>query len=750
MPHSYSPARKRRLPGARGEGPRALARAATSTTSRCTAARARRRTSSTRARRPPTAGPARTTSWRACSRTSSRATRRCAGFYSLPQGRLGLPRPAGRDRGPAAARDREQGADRGIRHRGVQREVPRVGLRVPRGLDEADRADRLLGRPRRSVPHARHQLHRVGLVGAEASCGTRTCSTRASRSSRTARRTARRSRATRSRRATRTSRTRASTSATRSPSRRRAARGRRAARVDDDALDARLQRRRGRRPRAHLRALEQRLRARRGARRPRARRGRDRRGPLQGRGHGRRRLRAAVPVHPGVRVRREGPHRAARRTSCPPRTAPASSTPRSRSARTTSGSAPSRASNVINPVRARRHLRRAHRPVRGRFVKDADDDLIEDLREPRPAVPRRAAAARLPALLALRHAAALLRQAVLVHPHLRRSRTGCWRPTRASTGTPSTSSTGRFGPLAGEQRRLGARPRALLGHAAADLAQRGGRDRLHRLVRGARGAVRRRARGPAPPVRGRRRDPVADRRRAAAPRPRGDRRLVRLAARCRSPSGTRRSRTRTSSSEQFPADYICEGIDQTRGWFYSLIAISHAAVRPELVQDRALPRPHRRPDGKKMSKSLGNIVVPWDVIDRHGADAFRWYFLTSKLPWDGYNVQHRHGRRVAAPVPAAAVEHVRLLRPVRERQRRRAEPTHAPANDLDRWALSRLAATVETVTERLDALRRHARRPGDRGVRRRPLELVRAPLAPPLLGRRPGRVRDAAHLPGHA
>ena len=37
-----------------------------------------------------------------------------------------------------------------------------------------------------------------------------------------------------------------------------------------------------------------------------------------------------------------------------------------------------------------------------------------------------------------------------------------------------------------------------------------------------------------------------------------------------------------------------------------------------------------------MSKSLGNIVVPWDVIDRHGADAFRWYFLTNKLPWDGY------------------------------------------------------------------------------------------------------------------
>ena len=69
----------------------------------------------------------------------------------------------------------------------------------------------------------------------------------------------------------------------------------------------------------------------------------------------------------------------------------------------------------------------------------------------------------------------------------------------------------------------------------------------------------------------------------------------------------------------------------------------------------------------------------------------------------------------------------------------------APANDLDRWALSRLAATVETVTERLEHY--DATRAGHAiaGLRRRPLQLVRAPLAPPLLGRRPGRVLDAAH-----
>jgi isoleucyl-tRNA synthetase len=153
---------------------------------------------------------------------------------------------------------------------------------------------------------------------------------------------------------------------------------------------------------------------------------------------------------------------------------------------------------------------------------------------------------------------------------------------------------------------------------------------------------------------------------------------------------------------QFPADYICEGIDQTRGWFYSLLAISTLLFDRSPYQTCLSLGHLADPEGKKMSKSLGNIVVPWDVIDRHGADAFRWYFLTSKLPWDGYNFNAdtvgESLRQFLLQLWNTYGFYV-LYANVND-----VAPSDAPpANDLDRWALSRLAATVEEVTERLDA-----------------------------------------------
>ena len=84
--------------------------------------------------------------------------------------------------------------------------------------------------------------------------------------------------------------------------------------------------------------------------------------------------------------------------------------------------------------------------------------------------------------------------------------------------------------------------------------------------------------------------------------------------------------------EQYPADYICEAVDQTRVWFYSLHAIStllndSVAYKNVLCLGLILDG-----EGRKMSKSLGNIVDPWDVLKVHGADAFRWYLYTATPP----------------------------------------------------------------------------------------------------------------------
>ncbi len=85
--------------------------------------------------------------------------------------------------------------------------------------------------------------------------------------------------------------------------------------------------------------------------------------------------------------------------------------------------------------------------------------------------------------------------------------------------------------------------------------------------------------------------------------------------------------------ELFPADFICEGIDQTRGWFYSLMAIStfvkgRSPYKNVLVNDLILDK-----DGKKMSKSRGNTVDPFALFDKYGADATRWYLLYTSPAW---------------------------------------------------------------------------------------------------------------------
>jgi isoleucyl-tRNA synthetase len=86
--------------------------------------------------------------------------------------------------------------------------------------------------------------------------------------------------------------------------------------------------------------------------------------------------------------------------------------------------------------------------------------------------------------------------------------------------------------------------------------------------------------------------------------------------------------------DQFPADYICEAVDQTRGWFFSLHAISSMLFESVSYKNVICLGHILDENSKKMSKSLGNIVEPWSVLDKYGADAFRWYMYTASPPGD--------------------------------------------------------------------------------------------------------------------
>jgi isoleucyl-tRNA synthetase len=170
---------------------------------------------------------------------------------------------------------------------------------------------------------------------------------------------------------------------------------------------------------------------------------------------------------------------------------------------------------------------------------------------------------------------------------------------------------------------------------------------------------------------------------------------------------------------EFPADFICEAQDQTRGWFYSLLAISTLLERGAPYRNVVCLGLILDEEGQKMSKSKGNTVEPWKVLDTYGADAFRWYFFTSKQPWDGYRFSAEtigEGVRLFLKqlwstyyfyVLYANAAGEALRGATRDEGPAGAEhPAGAEADgsaDLDRWALSRTAATAELVAERLEA-----------------------------------------------
>jgi isoleucyl-tRNA synthetase len=156
--------------------------------------------------------------------------------------------------------------------------------------------------------------------------------------------------------------------------------------------------------------------------------------------------------------------------------------------------------------------------------------------------------------------------------------------------------------------------------------------------------------------------------------------------------------------QQFPADFICEAQDQTRGWFYSLLAESVLLGRGAPYRNVVCLGLILDEEGQKMSKSKGNTVEPWEVLDNYGADAFRWYFFTSKQPWDGYRFSAETiGEGVRLFLKQLWSTYYFYALYARASAAQLEDAGQGQLQDLDRWALSRTAGTAALVTERLDA-----------------------------------------------
>ena len=155
------------------------------------------------------------------------------------------------------------------------------------------------------------------------------------------------------------------------------------------------------------------------------------------------------------------------------------------------------------------------------------------------------------------------------------------------------------------------------------------------------------------------------------------------------------------SGEAYPADYISEAIDQTRGWFYTLLAVSTLLGRERPFKNVICLGHVLDAEGKKMSKSLGNIVKPMEMIDKHGADAVRWYMYTINQPgeskrFDEKTLSDMVRKNFTILMNVASFYEMFSTQSLNDSI---TQPLHV----LDRWILSRLNKLVVDTTNRLEA-----------------------------------------------
>ncbi|MGY2004666.1 isoleucine--tRNA ligase [Blastococcus sp. SYSU DS1024] len=156
----------------------------------------------------------------------------------------------------------------------------------------------------------------------------------------------------------------------------------------------------------------------------------------------------------------------------------------------------------------------------------------------------------------------------------------------------------------------------------------------------------------------------------------------------------------------YPAQFIAEAIDQTRGWFYSLMAVGTLVFEQSSYENVLCLGHILAEDGRKMSKHLGNILEPIPLMDRHGADAVRWFMLAGGSPWSARRVGHETLSEVVRKVLLTYWNTASFFTLYAETNGWDPASSPAPAREerplLDRWALAELAAVTRDVTAALE------------------------------------------------
>ena len=160
--------------------------------------------------------------------------------------------------------------------------------------------------------------------------------------------------------------------------------------------------------------------------------------------------------------------------------------------------------------------------------------------------------------------------------------------------------------------------------------------------------------------------------------------------------------------QQFPADFISEAVDQTRGWFYSLLAESTLLFNKAPYKNVIVLGLVQDENGQKMSKSKGNAVDPFDALQTHGADAIRWYFYSNSAPWlpnRFYDKAVTEGQRKFLGTIWNTYAFFVLYANIDEFDATKYSLEYDKLPVMDKWILSKLNSLVKAVDENLEAYR---------------------------------------------